>query len=193
VAKELTRDQQRLQDELRSAIREALSTDELLAESLTRATRSYEAVAEILVELRHQFAGPNGEQYDLRGRSASYRRVVRSAYIGVGEGASGELPKRLTSGVAYWVRRILIARYGEEELCRLGVIRPGYATLTHAFGRGVASNRDDPAADLVAVVASLNALAADPKVKPSEEVVRAALRAVSLLQVKLRQQIATVA
>jgi hypothetical protein len=181
----LTEKQAELQAELVGVIREAVPVQSSLDQMYERADRAYHRIAEILVELRHEFKGPNGEAHDLKGRSVGYRLAVREAYEHAGAHAGQPVPKRLTAGVAYWVKKILLERYGEATLFRLGVVRP----LDNIAHQPAPSARcqlpDDPDRCLTAVVGLLNELATDPRVVPTREVVRSVLRAVRLLQVKV--------
>lgn len=181
----LTPEQEALRDRLVATVRVALRSEEEVQRSLERADSRYRAVAQVLVDLRHSFPGPDGELCDLRGRSAGYRLAVRSAYEAVGGFVGGPVPKRLTVGVSYWVRKMLIDQYGEEQLTRLGVLR-GHLRVAHTGGSWVLESLPEhPTQCLHAIVGVLNALVIDPKVEPTEELVRAAQRAVVLLQRRL--------
>lgn len=139
----------------------------------------YRAVAEVLVKLRHEFSGPAGEPHDLKGRSSAYRSAVRDAYAMVGAGVSGALSKRFTAGTAYWVRKILLEMYGAPTLREMGVLGVGADNRrTHRY---------QPEGNLEVIVGALNDLASDPDVIPTEEVLRAATRAVGLLKRRLQE------
>lgn len=184
----LTRRQQVLRAELVKAIRAALPAEAQLDSARVHAHSCYRTIAEVLVDLRHACPGPGGEQHDLRGRSAAYRAVVREAYAASGSDTTSALPKRLTSGVAYWVRKLLTTRYGEERLHELGVLRGSSAVAKRSYRRPLEELPEDPGLCLDIVVQILNALAIDPVLIPNEEAVRSAARAVLLLRQKLAEQ-----
>ena len=101
-------------------------------------------------------------------------------------GAAREI-KRLTAGAAYWVRKILLERYGEKILYEQGIIRR-LRIEVHRHDDAdttIQGLPHDPAIRLHIVIGVLNTLATDPYLIPSEDAVRAALRAVCLLQKKL--------
>jgi hypothetical protein len=186
---ELTCRQRDLQANLAIAIRRAIPAEIDLDKAQQRAQDCYRVIAELLVDLRHEFPGPDGEPYDLQGRSSAYRTAVREAYAQAGADVDRPIPKRLTAGAAYWVRKILIERYGEKALYESGIIRhPPIEVLRHADAMSEGLPRD-PSVRLNTVVGILNALAIDPRLIPSEEAVRSALRAVFLLQRKLKGQL----
>ena len=176
-------DHQRLKHRLTRALHQALEAEERCEQAHQQASHRYRSVAEVLIELRHAFPGVDGETCDLRGRSPSYRRAVREAYGAIGAEATKPIPKRLTVGVSYWVRKLLIERYGERRLAEeFGVVagrsRPApRAGSLHA----IESLPDDRTQCLSQVVGLLNTLVADPALEPTEELVRAAQRAVALL------------
>ncbi|MGH8934164.1 MAG: hypothetical protein ACRDZO_26870 [Egibacteraceae bacterium] len=149
-------------------------------------------IAELLVDLRHEFPGPNGEPHDLQGRSSPYRIAVREAYSEAGTDLDGPIPKRLTAGVSYWVRKILIERYGEKALYKNGIIRPTIIQgkrCSDPSERMIEGLPKDPADRLALLVGMLNSLAVDPRCAPSEEAVRSAFRAVLLLRNRLREDL----
>jgi hypothetical protein len=188
---ELTTKQRDLQSKLATAIRESIPAEVDLDKAQRRAQGRYQLIAELLVELRHEFPGPDGEQYDLRGRSPAYRIAVREAYAQAGVDTEGAIPKRLTAGVAYWVRKILIERYGESRPGQEQVA-PLPAQVHRPAGivaRPAKELPEDPALRLNAVIGILNMLATDPQVVPTEENVRSARRAALLLQDKLRSRL----
>lgn len=187
-AARLTNQQRDLQSKLAKAIREAIPVELDLDKAQQRAQGCYRIIAELLVDLRHEFPGPKGEPYDLQGRSSSYRAVVREAYGEAGAELDKPLPKRLTAGVAYWVRKILIERYGEKTLYENGTIRGTIIKADRCFDAScsmIEGLPKDPAVRLDLLVGMLNTLAVDPRLSPSQEAVRSALRAVLLLQKKL--------
>jgi hypothetical protein len=129
---ELTCRQRDLQANLAIAIRRAIPAEIDLDKAQQRAQDCYRVIAELLVDLRHEFPGPDGEPYDLQGRSSAYRTAVREAYAQAGADVDRPIPKRLTAGAAYWVRKILIERYGEKALYESGIIRhPPIEVLRH--------------------------------------------------------------
>lgn len=71
-------------------------------------------------------------------------------------------------------------RYGEKALYDGGIIRQLHVE-THRHGHGDAAEGlpKDPAVRLHTVIGILNTLAIDPRLVPSEEAVRSALRAMS--------------
>jgi hypothetical protein len=173
-----------LQAKLVETLRQAIPLQNALESASTRAQRSYAEIAAILVDLRHEFKGPGGEEFDLRGRSAMYRQVVRSAYIQSGVNADHAISKRITVGVAYWVRKILIERYGRERLCEMGILY-GPSKVERRISRSFDNLPENPAACLDVVVGILNQLVTHPELVPSEEVVRSAVRAVGILRQRL--------
>ena len=187
---QLTNEQRDLQSRLAKAIRDAIPAEIDLDNAERRTQSCYRGIAELLVDLRHELQGPDGEPHDLQGRSHPYRTAVREAYCQAGAEIGSPIPKRLTAGVAYWVRKILIDRYGEKVLYEKGIIR-GTAIKVER-GPEVGCRRidelpKDPAIRLTEVISMLNALAVDPRLTPSEEAVLSALRAVRLLQKKLAE------
>ncbi|MGH8908389.1 MAG: hypothetical protein ACRD0K_18250 [Egibacteraceae bacterium] len=188
LADHLTGSQRNLQAKLIEAIHEAIPTEVDLEEAVQRAHGCYRKIAQALVDLRHEFPGPNGEPPDLQGRSSPYRIAVRDAYGAVSSDRNGPLPKRLTAGVAYWVRKTLIERYGEKALYENGTIRRIAVKVDRCSGpndRMIGVLPNDPADRLDILISMLNSLAVDPRLAPSEEAVRSAFRAVLLLRNKL--------
>lgn len=185
---ELSYKQQDIQASLIKAIRNAIPVEVDLDNAQQRAQGCYQRIGELLVDLRHEFPGPDGEPYDLQGRSSAYRIAVREAYVKAGADAGRPISKRLTAGAAYWVRKILIERYGEKMLYEQGIIRRLRIEVHRYDGTdaNIQGLPHDPAIRLHIVIAVLNALATDPHLVPSEDAVRSALRAVSLLQKKLK-------
>lgn len=185
---QLTKRQLDLQSRLTAAISEALPVEADLEKVERSARNCYQTIAKLLVDLRHEFPGPTGEPHDLQGRSAAYRQAVREAYGTAGADLNSPIPKRLTVGVAYWIRKILIERYGEKTLYENGTIRRTVVT-----GDRCSDSRDlttnglpkDPADRLDILIGMLNSLAVDLRLAPSEEAVRSAFRAVLLLRNKL--------
>lgn len=180
----ITADQKKVQAELIQVIRASLPAVETVQRSVNAAQKGYRAVAELLVALRHQCAGRNGEGLDLVGRSTTYRVLVRQAYIEAGANPCEPVAKRLTAGAAYWVRKLLLEKYGESKLRELGVLGR-METRSTSYQRMLDMLPDDPHACLIAAIGILNALAADPTVVPSEDSVKSAARAVKLLESKL--------
>jgi len=174
-----------LESELVQAIRAALPLTSLAEEALRSSEQAYRTVAVILVALRHQFRSAGGTKPDLRGRSAGYREVVRKAYLQAGAEGCGPIEKRLTAGVSYWVRKVLVEQYGEERLRDMGVLPAGsFASVAPGdFRRPL--ELDDPATSLSRMVDLLNRLATDPAFTPPADIVRSAARAVLLLKGKL--------
>lgn len=184
VTVSLSKRQQELQEELSRAVQGALPWAIKVNKLIERAQSQYKSVAEVLVALRHEFPGPDGQPHDLRGRSAGYRMVVRSAYVQAGAESNGPVEKRLTAGVAYWVRKLLVETYGEQKLREMGVI-------SEARGAKAKKINDNGLSSLADVVGALNLLASDPNLIPTEELVRSAIRAANLLQQRLVAQEAT--
>src|SRR5918998_2429684 len=98
---DLTDKQRELQRRLVQALHEALPIEACLEKAERQARSCYKTIAELLIDLRHEFRGPNLERYDLRGRSSGYRSAVREAYAQAGTDIDAPIPKRLTAGVAY--------------------------------------------------------------------------------------------
>jgi hypothetical protein len=182
---ELNGRQRRLQTRLIAALLEAIPVEAELDRAQGRARSCYRSIAVLLVELRHECRGPGGEPHDLRGRSFHYRLAVRAAYARAGAHAGAPVPKRLTAGVAYWVRKLLIERYGQRRLYEVGVLRGPLPAPYEPWTRPVDQLPEDPAECLKVVVGILNSLAVDPALVPTEEAVRSATRAVLLLRQKL--------
>lgn len=177
-----------LTSRLECAIRASLQPTVDAEQAFERAQSSYQKIARVIVEVRHQFRGPHGETHDLRGQSAGYRQVVRDAYRRAGVRADGPLAKRITAGVAYWVRKELVERYGEDRLRQLGVLpvaerptpsQPG--AMVDRVLRGVPVEQQ-----ALEVVGLLNWLATTPSVPCSEELVEAATRAIIRLRERVR-------
>jgi hypothetical protein len=136
----------------------------------------------VLIELRHCFPGVDGETYDLRGRSPDYRRAVRESYVAIGAEVGKPIPKRLTVGVSYWVRKLLVERYGERRLTEEFGVAIGKSRVAQRGGAWrVDWLPDDRNECLFTIVGLLNTLVTDPAVEPTEELVRAAQRAVAML------------
>jgi hypothetical protein len=153
-------------------------------ESDSRASRSYRRVAEVLVALRHEFRSRDGKSPDLNGRSLGYRKVVRFAYCQAGAG-NGPVQKRLTAGVAYWVRKLMLERYGEVGLRRMGVLHISGSDSVGPVRTSPIEMDGDRSYCLARIVGLLNELAVDQTFIPSEDVVRSAARAVRILQARL--------
>ncbi|MGH8908870.1 MAG: hypothetical protein ACRD0K_20845 [Egibacteraceae bacterium] len=185
----LTSAQQDLQTKLAEVISKAIPAETELGNAQERAQDCYRTIGELLVDLRHEFPGPDGEPHDLQGRTSAYRKAVRDAYALAGADFSGPIPKRLTVGAAYWVRKILIERHGERTLYDSGIIRrPPIQAHRGAdtVAKAAQGSANDPTARLNTAIGILNTLAVDPRLMPSEEAVRSALRAVLLLQRRLK-------
>lgn len=179
-----------LQAQLVEVIRRALPDVHNVSDALQAADRSYAVIAGVLVALRHEFHGPDGSP-DLRGRSRGYRRLVRTAYEQAGVARKDPLEKRLTVGVAYWVRKLLVERYGERALREWGVIPDASAASVVSRSLGAMAARRDASACFMAMVEILNQLATDPVFVPSEDLVRSAARAIALLHRRTRPGPAT--
>ncbi len=188
-----TETQSALQAELVRTIRSALPVTRRADIALQSADCSHKGIAEVLVVLRHEFTGPDGTSPDLRGRSRAYRQIVREAYALAGAPDEGPIQKRLTSGVAYWVRKLLIGQYGENKLRLMGVLPEGSFASVSSGSYLDARLYDDPSECLSTVVSVLNRLATDPDFVPPEDVIRSAARAIALLQHKLTVANASVA
>ena len=187
----LSKRKKELQQDLSRAIKAALPASATVNRILEGPDSPYRPVAEILVALRHEFRGRDGQGPDLKGRSAGYRVLVKKAYVRAGADPTSPVSKRLTAGTSYWVRKILLEKYGSSKLNELGVISNGSIGAA-APGRAVTMRRGGPRLtghnklrDLQETVGTLNGLASDPEVIPTEELVLAALRAVNLLRRKL--------
>jgi hypothetical protein len=169
--------QQSLHTDLIHALTDALCVGRESDAALQSAEHAYCNVAQVLVELRHEFTTSDGGTPDLKGRSAGYRRIVRSAYERVGASGGEPIEKRLTAGTAYWVRKILLDRYGERRLRELGalprrrVVRRALERLSH-----------DPDESFSTAADILNTLAGNFSFRPSEQKLRSVTRAVVLLQ-----------
>jgi hypothetical protein len=170
---------------LTDAVREALRLAGKAEASDADCIPAYRQVAEILVNLRHQFKGPDGETADLRGRSAGYREIVHRAYEAAGASSEGPIHKRLTVGVAYWVRKLLIQRYGEVALRGMGLLPAKLPAVANRRSALSIPTFDDPAKCFDAVVGLLNQLASDPMFIPGEDGVRSARRAVHMLEMRV--------
>lgn len=194
----LSKRQEALRKELCNAISVALPEIRRIDDALRSAGSPYRHVALVLVALRHEFPSPDGQPYDLRGRSSNYRAVVRSAYAQAGADPCAPLSKRLTAATAYWVRKLLLEKYGLDQLRAMGIVQRGNdrrndlksrtihtnrsANITHTLAKGLVKAK---LRDLEKAVGTLNSLASDPQLVPTEELVRAAIRAVSLLSRKI--------
>lgn len=121
----------------------------------------------------------------MRGRSLGYRKVVRLAYKEAGADTTGPVHKRLTAGVAYWVRKLLVDQYGESALRSMGVLHISGSEAIGSVRASPIALHGDRADCLARVVRLLNELAVDPTFMPSEDAVRSASRAVQILQAKL--------
>jgi hypothetical protein len=111
--------------------------------------------------------------------------------VRAGAEATNPVAKRLTAGAAYWVRKILLERYGEQRLRDMGVIRVA-AQDSPRYGRlQLKGSADNGLDNLKEVVGALNVLATDPDLVPTEELVRSAMRAANLLQQRLMTQTAS--
>ena len=176
-----------LRSRLVAAIKESLPLARTVEDAERCARQSYRRVAEILVALRHEFTGRDGRSPDLCGRSLGYRKVVRFAYREVGAAAGTPVQKRLTAGVAYWVRKLLLEQYGEAALRTMGVLQTsGSATIGYVKATSIEIH-GDRAYCLARLVSLLNELAVDPTFTPAEDAVRSAVRAVRILQARLDQ------
>jgi hypothetical protein len=173
----------RLTTRLEEAIRMSLPISVDLETAIEKAKTSYKDIAQIVVELRHQFIGPHGHENDLRGQTAAYREAVHSAYERAGAGAGGPITKRLTAGVAYWVRKILLEKYGTERLAKLGILKVHDRREVPLAARFL--NTIPLENQLTEVVALLNHVASDHTQIPTREQVEAAARAVELLRARL--------
>lgn len=174
-----------LQLELVEAIQGAIPLTGQADAAIRSADGSYRVIATVLVALRHEFHASDGTTVDLRGRSRGYREIVGHAYSQAGAAGNGPIEKRLTVGVAYWVRKLLVEQYGEEKLRDLGVLPAGSFASVAPGGLRPLHELEDPTGCLVTVVDLLNQLATDPTFMPTEDIVRSAVRAVALLQRKL--------
>jgi hypothetical protein len=166
-----------LQRDLVHALANALVAGRESDEVLQSAAHAYRNVALVLVELRHEFTTSDRRTPDLKGRSAGYRRTVRCAYEQVGATGGGPIEKRLTAGTAYWVRKLLLERYGERRLRELGAL-PRRRVVRRALDRLAY----DPHASFTTAADILNTLAANFSFNPSDQTLRSVARAVVLLQ-----------
>jgi hypothetical protein len=189
----ITQREAELQVELVAAIQGALPLTGQADAAVRSAEGSYRVIAVVLVALRHQFHASDGTTVDLRGRSRGYREIVGHAYSQAGAHGHGPIEKRLTAGVAYWVRKLLVERYGEEKLKDLGVLPAGSFASVSPGGFRPPHDVEDPTGCLITVVDLLNQLATDPTFMPSEDVLRSAARAIMLLQRKLAMGVQRVA
>jgi hypothetical protein len=175
--------QERLLKDLVQALSEALPAARHAHEACIKAERGYRRVAAVLVELRHSFKSSDGASPDLQGRSAAYRRAVRWAYAAAGADVRNAVEKRFTAGVAYWVRKLLIERYGEDALREMGVLRP-LSMVVASADPFVESGRH--AANCLSIaVELLNRVASAPGFVPDTDSLRSAARAIRLLQQRL--------
>lgn len=177
-----------LQDHLVTAIIDTVPLQVHADSSCDRLRSSYQWIAEILVDLRHEFPGTNGTRHDLVGRSAGYRTAVGQAYLQAGAQLSETIPKRLTVGVSYWVRKLLLERYGPEKLCELGVLPEANEEKKTRLTNGL-ELPDDPVARLQFVAGVLNDLVTMVEVVLPDEAIQSGLRALRLLErsAKMRQ------
>lgn len=180
-----TQREMELQAELVEAIQGALPLTGQVDAAVRLAEGSYRVIAVVLVALRHEFRASDGTTVDLRGRSRGYREIVGLAYARAGAAGDGPIEKRLTVGVAYWVRKLLVEQYGEDRLRDLGVLPAGSFASVAPGGLRTPHDVEDPTGCLVTVVDLLNQLATDPTFIPSEDILRSAARAIMLLQRKL--------
>ncbi len=178
VEQPLTAGQMRLQGQLMRALTHALAVGRESELGLQSAHHAYQGVAHALIALRHEFTTSDGRTPDLKGRSSGYRRVVRSAYETVGASARGPIEKRLTAGTAYWVKKLLIVRYGERRLREMGVLQPPRRVVRRALER-LSGN---PQESLATAADLLNLLVSNHSFSPSEQTLRSVLRAVVLLR-----------
>jgi hypothetical protein len=184
VQRSIPADPAALREELVEALRRALPLARELAAVSQSADRAYESVAQVLVQLRHQFVAADGTTPDLRGRSHGYRTLVRSAYAEAGATANRPIEKRLTVGVSYWVRKLLIEQYGYDKLREMGVLSPSaHSVLLRQVQ--AAAGVEDYEKCLEGLVEALNILASDQAFVPTEGLVRSAVRAVMLLKMRL--------
>lgn len=180
--------QAELRERLVHTIRQALPLVYRAERATEGAERAYRSVAHVLVELRHQFVTSDGCTPDLRGRSRGYRAIVRFAYVEAGAASDGPVEKRLSAGVSYWVRKILIDRYGEDRLRELGVLPHSAPDALHKL---LADGRvEDPGECMATVAGLLNVLASDSSFTPTEELVRSAARALALMQARINRSFA---
>lgn len=177
--------QKELQKELSHAIGIALPLASTIDDNLRRMQSPYERVARVLVMLRHECSGPDGRAHDLNGRSAAYRTIVRRAYVQAGADPDSSVSKRLTAGTAYWVRKLLLDRYGEQKLLEMGVISRKRSSAAPDRQTKLSPTDQDKLTALQEAVGALNTLASDPELVPTENLVHAAVRAVDLLRQKL--------
>ena len=184
-APQLSPTQAELEQQLHKVIVEALPWVQKVAAAVAGAECAYREIAKVLIALRHEFRGPNGERYDLGGRSSGYRALVGRAYSAAGADPTEPIAKKLTAGAAYWTRKLLLERYGEQKLIQFGILRSRDPRVDEPIQRELPR---DPQECLSAVVGALSVLAADPSVIPDEDIVRAAIRAVQMLKQKLTAQ-----
>lgn len=181
----LTEIQLGLRIRLIEAIREALPLARRVEDSESRARQSYRRVAEVLVALRHQFTARDGKSPDLCGRSLGYRKIVRFAYREVGAGEEAPVQKRLTAGVAYWVRKLMLERYGETALRAMGVLHTSGSASMGSIRASLVEMQGDRLYCFARIVSMLNELAVDPTFVPPADAVRSVARATCILQAKL--------
>ncbi len=167
-----------LVDQLAIALRDAVPLTKQLEDATSTVRTTYRDVAEIVVALRHQFAGPAGETHDLRGRSRDYRIAVRAAYESAGVDPNTRVARRITVGVAYWVRNLLLEQYSEEELLKMGVIARS-ARHSWRMSDTVTTGPDDV---MSIALGMLNELAADTHFVPCPEAFTSLMRAAALLK-----------
>jgi hypothetical protein len=172
--------QERLRAQLVRALTSAVTAGKESDAALKSAQCAYREVACVLVALRHEFTTSDGVTPDLKGRSAAYRSIVRGAYEQVGAAGNGPIEKRLTAGTAYWVRKLLIDKYGERTLREIGALQPRRRVVRCALER-----LSDPCESFAAAADILNVLAANISFSPSEQTLRSITRAVVLLRRRL--------
>lgn len=177
--------QSELHDQLVRSVRDALPLVYGAERATEGAERAYRFIAVVIVRLRHEFVAGDGETPDLRGRSRGYRSIVRHAYAQANAASDGPVEKRLSAGVAYWVRKLLMDQYGEDRLRELGVLPH---TPTGALHKLMNDGRiDDPTECMATVAGVLNMLASDASFTPAEEQVRSAARALALMQARINR------
>jgi hypothetical protein len=172
-----------LVDRLAGVLKATIPITNELDDATSKVRSAYRDVAEVVIELRHRFPGPNGEACDLRGRSKEYRVAVREAYNSAGIDPTTRIARRVTVGVAYWVRNLLLERYTRDELVRLGVIERS-ARQSWRLACGATQSPDDVMSIAVGI---LNELATDSSYLPPSQVMSSLLRALSILKIRLEK------
>ena len=183
----VTATQSELHDRLVRSVRDALPLVYRAERATEGAERAYRSVAVVIVRLRHEFTAGDGKTPDLRGRSRGYRSVVRHAYVEAGAASDGPVEKRLSAGVSYWVRKLLIDRYGEERLRDLGVLPHAPTDVLHKLIHD--GHIDDPTECMATVAGVLNILASDTSFTPAAEQIRSAARALALMQTRVNRSV----